>query len=47
MKLHRIEVLNLNRLYGEPVVDLETLLEGASLFLIHDVPLPTRDGDRS
>ncbi len=35
MKLHRIEVQNLNSLYGDHVVDLDDALRGASLFLIH------------
>ncbi|MGB0591803.1 MAG: AAA family ATPase [Myxococcota bacterium] len=35
MKLNRIEVTNLNSLYGTHSVDLERALAGASLFLIH------------
>ncbi|MFH1469675.1 MAG: AAA family ATPase, partial [Pseudomonadota bacterium] len=34
MKLHRIQATNLNSLYGEQAVDLESDLGGASLFLI-------------
>ena len=34
MKLHRIELTNLNSLYGTHVVDLDNDLHGASLFLI-------------
>lgn len=34
MKLHRIEVTNLNSLYGAHAIDLDTDLGGASLFLI-------------
>jgi exonuclease SbcC len=34
MKLHRISLRNLNSLYGEHVVDLDTDLGGASLFLV-------------
>ncbi|NOY91257.1 MAG: AAA family ATPase [Deltaproteobacteria bacterium] len=41
MKLHRIDTLNLNSLYGEQSVDLDTTLDGASLFLIHG---PTGSG---
>ncbi len=35
MRLHRIEVLNLNSLYGEQILDLDKDLAGANLFLIH------------
>lgn len=41
MKLHRIGVTNLNSLYGEQAVDLDTDLNGASLFLIQG---PTGSG---
>lgn len=41
MKIHRIEVHNLNSLYGTHLVDLEATLQGASLFLIHG---PTGSG---
>ena len=34
MKLHRIGVTNLNSLYGDQSVDLDTDLAGASLFLV-------------
>lgn len=35
MKLHRIEVDNLNSLYGEQVLDLDTQLDSAPMFLIY------------
>ena len=35
MKLHRIEVQNLNSLYGTQVLDLDTQLADAPMFLIH------------
>jgi DNA repair protein SbcC/Rad50 len=41
VKLHRIMVTNLNSLYGEQGVDLDTDLNGASLFLIQG---PTGSG---
>ena len=41
MKLHRIEVTNINSLYGDQVVDLDGALAGASLFLIQG---PTGSG---
>ena len=41
MKIHRIELLNLNSLYGEHEVNLEATLGGASLFLIYG---PTGSG---
>jgi exonuclease SbcC len=41
MKLHRIEVTNLNSLYGDQTVDLDGALGGASLFLIQG---PTGSG---
>lgn len=41
MKLHRIQVTNLNSLYGEHSVDLDKDLQGASLFLIQG---PTGSG---
>jgi len=41
MKLHRIAVTNLNSLYGEQGIDLDTDLGGASLFLIQG---PTGSG---
>ncbi len=41
MKLHRIQVTNLNSLYGEQGVDLESDLQGAGLFLIQG---PTGSG---
>lgn len=34
MRLHRIEIANLNSLYGEHTIDLDESLGGASLFLI-------------
>lgn len=41
MKLHRIRVENLNSLYGKHEVDLDEVLDGSSLFLIHG---PTGSG---
>ena len=41
MKLHRIETVNLNSLYGAHAVDLDDTLAGGSLFLIHG---PTGSG---
>ena len=41
MKLHRIDTVNLNSLYGEQVIDLEATLSAASLFLVHG---PTGSG---
>lgn len=41
MKLHSIEAVNLNSLYGPHPVDLDDTLSGASLFLIHG---PTGSG---
>jgi exonuclease SbcC len=35
VRLHKIELLNLNSLYGEHCLDLDKDLQGASLFLIH------------
>ncbi|MBA2662988.1 MAG: AAA family ATPase [Bradymonadaceae bacterium] len=35
MKVHRIEMFNLNSLYGEHVLDFDEHFEGAPLFLIH------------
>jgi exonuclease SbcC len=34
MKLHRIDIVNLNSLYGETQIELDRLLQGESLFLI-------------
>lgn len=41
MRLHRIRVVNLASLYGEHVVDLDAVLGGAGIFLIHG---PTGSG---
>ncbi|GEM_PF-1327583 len=41
MKIHSIETVNLNSLYGQHRVDLESRLKGASLFLIYG---PTGSG---